>query len=110
MRSNSEGAMRVLPVIAAAALLIGLSACSSWKSGSSTQSSDSGSSTPSAGTGSSTPRMSESQVRQDLSDHGYSNVSGLHQSDNDWMGSATDSSGTPVNFDIDQQGVIVIIP
>jgi len=110
MRSSSEGAMRTLPVIAAAALLIGLSACSSWMSGSSTRSSDSSSPMQSGGSGSSTPRMSESQVRQDLSDHGYSNVSGLHPSDNDWTGSATDSSGTPLNFDVDPQGVIVIIP
>lgn len=112
MRSTSEGVMRSLPVITAAALVIGLSGCSSWKSGSSTRSSDSGSPTQSGlqsgGTGSS--RMSESQVRQDLKDHGYSNLSGLHQSGNDWMGSATDSSGAPVNFDIDPGGVIVIIP
>jgi hypothetical protein len=108
MTSNSEVTMRSRSVMAAAVLLIGLSGCQSWESGSSTQSSDSGSS--SGATGSPTGAMSEAQARQDLSNQGYSNVSDMHQSGNDWMGSAIDSSGKPVNFDVDEQGVIVIIP
>jgi hypothetical protein len=110
MRSNSEGTMRSRSVMAAAVLLIGLSGCHSWRSGSSAQSSDSGSSMQSGATASPTGRMSESQARQDLNNHGYSNVSDMHRSGNDWMGSAIDSSGKPVNFDVDEQGVIVIIP
>jgi hypothetical protein len=96
-------------VTVAAAVLIGLAGCHSWRSGS-TQTGDSGSSMQSSATGSSTRSMNESQVRRDLSDHGYNNVSSLHQSGSDWVGSATDTTGQPVNFDVDDQGVIVIIP
>ena len=106
MRSNREGTMRSRSVMAAAVLLIGLSGCHSWESGSSTQSSDAGSSLQSGAPG----KMSEAQAREDLGNHGYSNVSDMHRSGNDWMGSAIDSSGKPVNFDVDEQGVIVIIP
>jgi hypothetical protein len=104
MKFNSQGKCS-RSMMVAAFILIGLSGCHSWRTG--PQSSDSGSS---GTTGSSARSMSESQVRRDLSDHGYGNVSSLHQSGNDWMGSATDSSGKPVNFDVDDQGVIVIIP
>ncbi len=109
MRLKTEGSMRP-PVMAAAVILIALSGCSSWRSGSSNWSGASGSSTQSGATSSPTHAMSESQVRQDLGEHGYSNVSGLHRSGNDWTGAAVDSSGQPVNFDVDEQGVIVIIP
>jgi hypothetical protein len=57
MRSNREGAMRFRSVMAAAVLLIALSVCHSWESGSSTPSSDAGSSLQSGATG----RMSEAQ-------------------------------------------------
>jgi hypothetical protein len=110
MNSRSEGLMHALPAMAAAVLLIASSGCSSWRSGSSTRSGDSGSSTQSGAAASPTRTMSEPQVRQDLNNHGYSNVSGLRQSGSDWTGTAVDGSGKPVNFDVDEQGVIVIIP
>ena len=66
--------------------------------------------TPSETSGSSkAPKMSESQVRRDLQDHGYSNVSNLQRSGADWTGSAVDNTGRPVNFDVDDYGVIVIV-
>jgi hypothetical protein len=95
-----RNAVRVLAV-AALVLVFALPACSSRMSAS-------GSNT--AASGSSTPAMDESQVRKDLSDHGYSNVSNLHRMPDTWAGSAVDNSGKPVNLDVDEYGVILVAP
>jgi uncharacterized protein YceK len=50
--------------------------------------------------------MSADQVRQLLHNQGYTNVSGLHQNGDDWVGAATDGSGKHVDFDMDKNGVI----
>ena len=96
--------MRMI-IIAALALPLGLPACSSTSHPSAADK------TPSAASGSSTARapLSESQIRDGLSDHGYSNISNLHKAGNDWTGSAVDSTGKPVVFDVDDYGVIVIV-
>ena len=81
-------------------LVLSLSACSSMFG------SGTGTSTPAGYAGSSAPVMNEAQITRDLQDHGYSNVSNLHKSGNDWVGSAANSSGQSVDFDVDQYGVI----
>lgn len=53
-----------------------------------------------------TSTMTESQIEQLLRNQGYTHVMGLHRNGDDWLGSARDSSGTHVNFDIDKDGVI----
>ncbi len=104
-----------LPYAAAVALLAGLTGCSStdMDQGQSARSSDTTGSAaatmPSTG-GSGSSMTSEAQVRQNLRDHGYSNLSNLQRSGDDWIGTATDSSGNPVNFDVNPSGVIVIMP
>jgi uncharacterized protein YceK len=50
--------------------------------------------------------MSADQVRELLHNKGYTNVSGLHQNGDDWVGEATDNSGKHVDFDMDKNGVI----
>lgn len=108
-----------MPYVAAIVLLSGLTACS-WMNrdrDQSARSSDTGTSSaaaaPTSGSGSSmsgSSAMNESQARQNLRDHGYGNVSNLHRSGDDWVGTATDSSGAPVNFDMNPAGIIVIMP
>lgn len=92
--------MRV-PTIAAVAVLCSLAACSSMSDGARGDGAISGSSTSS---------MSEARVRQDLSDHGYTNVSDLHRSGDGWAGSAVDSTGKSVNVDVDHLGAILVLP
>ncbi len=103
-----------LPCAAAVMLLAGLAACSSRGGGQSGGAQPSYGSTGSAtapGTATSgTSVMNEAQARQNLSDHGYSNVANLHRAGDDWVGTAIDSSGKPVNFDINPAGNIVIMP
>ncbi len=53
-----------------------------------------------------TASMTADQVRQVLHNQGYTNVRGLHQNGDDWVGSATTSSGAQVDFDMDKNGVI----
>ncbi len=50
--------------------------------------------------------MSAQQVTQLLHNQGYTNVRGLHENGDDWVGAATTSTGTHVDFDIDKDGVI----
>lgn len=50
--------------------------------------------------------MTGDQVRQLLHNQGYTHVTGLHQNGDDWIGAATTSTGTHVDFDIDKSGVI----
>ena len=111
MRSDSDierdsSRIRASVRLLAVALLLSLPACSSRSpTGTSAHSGDTGSAA-----GLATPAMNEAQVGQDLKDHGYSNVSKLHRSGNDWAGSAVDATGKPVDFDVDQFEVIVIVP
>lgn len=79
-------------------LVLTLSACSSMFG--------SERSTPVEYAGSSVPVMNETQITRDLQDHGYSNISNLHKSGNDWVGSAASKSGQSVDFDVDEHGVI----
>jgi hypothetical protein len=83
------------------ALVFGMSACSPT---SSTSRGDE------ATAGFSTEAMSETQVRKDLSDHGYSNVSDLRRSGSGWAGSAVDRNGKRVNLDVDHLGAILTVP
>lgn len=53
-----------------------------------------------------TASMTADQVRQLLHNQGYSNVTHLHQNGDDWVGAATTSNGSHVDFDIDKKGVI----
>ena len=53
-----------------------------------------------------TASMTADQVRQLLHTKGFTNVKDLHQNGDDWLGSATTSSGTHVDFDMDKSGVI----
>jgi uncharacterized protein YceK len=53
-----------------------------------------------------TAAMTASQVTQLLHNQGYTNVRDLHRNGDDWVGSATTSSGTHVDFDMDKNGVI----
>jgi len=50
--------------------------------------------------------MTADQVTQMLHNQGYRNVTGLHQNGDDWVGSATTSTGKHVVFDMDKDGVI----
>lgn len=50
--------------------------------------------------------MTADQVRQLLHNQGYTNVTGLHQNGDNWLGSATTRTGTHVTFDMDRNGVI----
>jgi len=87
--------------VAAIALVSGMSACSSGPS-------------PSPGGGTVTPvpvpLPTEGQARQNLSDHGYTNISALHRSATGWDGSALDGTGKPVNVHLDDFGAILIVP
>ncbi len=107
------------PHAAAAALLAGFAACSGpdRNPGQGALSSDTGGSAAAAtstsgadATMSGAPSLSEAEVRQSLGDHGYGNVANLHRSGDDWLGTATDSSGQPVNFDMNPSGILVIMP
>ena len=53
-----------------------------------------------------TASMTSGQVTQLLHNKGYTNVHDLHQNGEDWVGAATDSSGTKVTFDMDKNGMI----
>jgi hypothetical protein len=53
-----------------------------------------------------TASLNEEQVTQLLSQKGYTNIQGLHKNGPDWIGSATNSSGQQVNFDIDKDGTL----
>ncbi len=57
-----------------------------------------------------TSSLSEAEVRQSLSEHGYGNVANLHRAGDDWVGTATDSDGQPVNFDMNPGGILVVMP
>lgn len=50
--------------------------------------------------------MTADQVRQLLHNQGYTNVTGLHQNGDNWVGAAITSAGHHVDFDIDKKGVI----
>lgn len=50
--------------------------------------------------------MTSDQVRQLLHNQGYTNVTDLHRNGDDWVGAATTSTGSHVDFDIDKKGVI----
>ena len=50
--------------------------------------------------------LDEQQVTQLLGQKGYTNVEGLHKNGSDWIGSARNSSGQQVNFDIDKDGTL----
>ena len=50
--------------------------------------------------------MTAQQVTQLLHNQGYTNVTGLHQNGDNWVGAATTSTGNHVDFDIDKNGVI----
>lgn len=101
-----------MPYVAAIVLLSGLTACS-WMNrdrNQSARSSDTGTSSAAAAPTSGSSAMNESQARQNLRDHGYGNVSNLHRSGDDWVGTATNNNGQPVNFDMNPAGIIVIMP
>lgn len=53
-----------------------------------------------------TASMSAQQVEQQLNSQGYTDVTGLHQNGDDWVGEAISSSGHHVDFDIDKNGVV----
>lgn len=53
-----------------------------------------------------TATMTSQQVTQLLYNQGYTNVTGLHQNGDNWVGAATTSAGHHVVFDIDKGGVI----
>lgn len=89
--------MRIVIVIGGAALLF-LGGCSLLDRTSSSENV----STAYAGTAS----MTEPQVRQILHNQGYTDVTGLHQNGNDWVGAATTNAGHQVDFDIDKSGEI----
>ncbi|HEX7968007.1 MAG TPA: hypothetical protein VF502_07295 [Stellaceae bacterium] len=103
-----------MPYVAAIVLLSGLAACS-WMEGkrssnSQTSYGSTSASPPSTSSMSGSSVMNESQARQNLRAHGYGNVSNLHRSGDDWVGTATDNSGQPVNFDMNPAGVIAVMP
>lgn len=50
--------------------------------------------------------MTSDQVRQLLHNQGYTHITDLHQNGDDWVGAATTSNGSHVDFDIDKKGVI----
>jgi len=50
--------------------------------------------------------LDEQQVSQLLRQKGYTNIQGLHKNGSDWIGSAVNSSGQQVNFDIDKDGTL----
>lgn len=89
--------MRIAIVIGGAALLF-LGGCSLLDRTSSSESVK----TAYAGTASMTAR----QVTQLLHNQGYTDVTGLHQNGDDWVGAAIASTGHHVDFDIDKSGVI----
>ena len=90
--------MRIFPVFMTATLLA-LAGCSSLLDRTSTSENVRAAY---AGTAS----MTSDQVRQLLHNKGYNRVTDLHQNGNDWVGAATSSTGKPVVFDIDKDGVI----
>lgn len=89
--------MRMAIVIGGAALLF-LGGCSMLDRTSSSESVK----TAYAGTAS----MTAEQVTQILHNQGYTDVMGLHQNGDNWVGAATNSAGHHVDFDIDKSGVI----
>lgn len=50
--------------------------------------------------------MTSDQVKQLLHNQGYHEITDLHQNGDDWIGAATTSTGTHVDFDIDKSGNI----
>jgi len=50
--------------------------------------------------------LDQQHVAQLLADQGYRNITGLHMNGTDWIGQADTSTGQPVDFDIDKDGVI----
>lgn len=89
--------MRIAIVIGGAALLF-LGGCSMLDRTSSSENVR----TAYAGTAS----MTAEQVTQLLHNQGYTNVMGLHQNGDNWVGAATSATGHHVDFDIDKSGVI----
>ena len=51
--------------------------------------------------------MDDNHIAQLLSDRGYNHITNLHKNGSDWVGSATNQNGQPVNFDIDKDGNIL---
>jgi hypothetical protein len=49
--------------------------------------------------------MTQDQILEMLTAHGYTEVTGLHKNGEDWVGAAN-KDGQPVNFDIDKKGTI----
>jgi hypothetical protein len=98
-RVTMEEAMRL--AFMALALLSVAASCSS-RTGSPTGN------TPASG--SARPAVSESQARKELSDHGYGSVFNLHPSGDSWAGSAVDSDGKPIIFQVNENGVAVVAP
>lgn len=89
--------MRIAMVIGGASLLF-LGGCSLLDRTSSSESVK----TAYAGTAS----MTSQQVTQLLYNQGYTDVTGLHQNGDNWVGAAITSTGHHVDFDIDKSGVI----
>lgn len=50
--------------------------------------------------------LNQDQVTRLLNEQGYTDVSGLHKNGTDWIGSAVNSDGRQVNFDIGKGGTI----
>lgn len=89
--------MRIAIVIGGAALLF-LAGCSLLDRSSSSENVRTAYAGPAS--------MSARQVTQLLHNQGYTNVTGLHQNGDNWVGAATTSAGNHVDFDIDKNGVI----
>jgi uncharacterized protein YceK len=90
--------MRAVGVLLMAGTLLVLGGCSLLDRSSSSESVRTAYAGPAVMTG--------DQVTQLLHNQGYRNVKDLHRNGDDWVGSATTSSGARVDFDMDKNGVI----
>lgn len=91
--------MRPVAVLATL-LVLPLSACSIFGH-------DNGGSTAKVNTGYIGPAsLDQQRVASLLNSQGYTHVTDLHMNGTDWIGAADTSSGQPVDFDIDKDGVI----
>lgn len=90
--------MRSAVVFLVTATLLGLGGCSLLDRSSSSENVRTAYAGPAS--------MTSDQVMELLHNQGYTNVTGLHRNGDDWIGAATTSSGSRVDFDMDKKGVI----